>query len=50
MRPDDLSWIRRRARRLQRVFKVTRRRAVREATRDWWQMHGKARALRGARA
>ena len=50
MQADDLRWIRRRARRLQRAFTVTRRRAVREAAHDWWQMYGKARSLRGAAA
>lgn len=50
MRADDLSWIRRRARRLQRAFTVTRRRAVRQAAQDWWQMHGQARSVRGAAA
>ena len=50
MRPEDFSWIRRRARRVQRTFHVTRRRAVREAMRDWWSMYGKARALQGGLA
>lgn len=50
MQPADLNWIRRRARKVQRLFKVTRRRAVREAARDWWGMYGKARALQGGLA
>jgi len=50
MKPNDLAWIRRRARRLQRTFKVTRRRAVREAAANWWRMHGLPQRLRGAAA
>lgn len=50
MTPNDMAWIRRRARRMQRAFGLIRRRAVREAARDWWQMHGRPCVLKGASA
>lgn len=41
------TWIKRRARRLQRAFRADRSTAVAEATMDWYRFHGKPLRDRG---